>query len=71
MVSCHLQMNADFFQAFVDGYPTIKDFCNHEVEPMYRESDHIHVIALTTIINVAVSIIYRKLLTLKWQKNDI
>jgi ubiquitin thioesterase protein OTUB1 len=25
---------------------------------MYRESDHIHVIALTAIINISVSIIY-------------
>jgi len=33
-------------------------FTFKEVEPMYRESDHIHVIALTSVINIAVSIIY-------------
>ena len=29
-----------------------------EVEPMYRESDHIHIIALTSAINVPVCIVY-------------
>lgn len=29
-----------------------------EVEPMYRESDHIHITALTQALNVPVSIIY-------------
>ena len=29
-----------------------------EVEPMYRESDHIHIIALTQAIDVSVRIVY-------------
>ncbi len=79
LVSCHLQMNADFFNCFIEGHMSIKDFCSHvsstqpeyrmslfllnewllkEVEPMYRESDHIHIIALTSAINVPVCIVY-------------
>lgn len=77
LVSCHLQMNADFFNCFIEGHVSIKDFCSHvklnshrmclflidvwllkEVEPMYRESDHIHIIALTSAINVPVCIVY-------------
>jgi len=58
IVSCHLQNNLDFFQCFIDGYPTIKEFCANEVEPMYRESDHIHVIALTKELDVSIRIVY-------------
>lgn len=29
-----------------------------EVEPMYKESDHIHIIALTNALSVPVGIIY-------------
>lgn len=58
IVSCYLQKNSDFFQSFVEGYATMKDFCSHEVEPMYRESDHIHIIALTNALKVPVGIIY-------------
>jgi hypothetical protein len=29
MVSCYLQKNAEFFENFIDGYVTIKDFCCH------------------------------------------
>lgn len=59
MVSCYLQMNSDFYISFIsEEYATMKDFCSHEVEPMYRESDHIHIIALTNAIKVPVGIIY-------------
>jgi len=59
MVSCYLQMNSDFYLHFIsEEYTTMKDFCSHEVEPMYRESDHIHIIALTNAIKVPVEVIY-------------
>lgn len=59
MVSCFLQMNSEFYLSFIsEEYQTIKDFCSHEVEPMYRESDHIHIIALTNFIKIPVGIIY-------------
>jgi len=58
MVSCYLQMNSEFFLSFIEDYASIKDFCNHEVEPMYKESDHIHIIALTNVLDVPVSIVY-------------
>lgn len=59
MVSCYLQMNSEFYISFIsEEYQTMKDFCSHEVEPMYRESDHIHIIALTNAIQVPVGVIY-------------
>ena len=28
----------------MEGGRTVAEFCNTEVEPMYKESDHIHII---------------------------
>ncbi|CAF0772551.1 unnamed protein product [Brachionus calyciflorus] len=58
IVSCYLQNNSDFYLAFLETYQSMKDFCSHEVEPMYRESDHIHIIALTNALEIPVGIIY-------------
>ena len=58
ITSSHLQKNAEFFQAFIEDGMSVKEFCAHEVEPMYKESDHIHVIAITTATGVAVRINY-------------
>ena len=33
----------------MEGGRTVAEFCNTEVEPMYRESDHIHIIGEQTI----------------------
>jgi len=43
---------------FIDGERTVKEFCLQEVEPMYKESDHIHVIALTSAFGVGCRISY-------------
>lgn len=58
ITSCHLQRNQEFFQNFVDGYDTIQDFCKVEVEPMDKESDHIHIIALTQALDLCVRVAY-------------
>ncbi|XP_013401338.1 ubiquitin thioesterase OTUB1 [Lingula anatina] len=58
LVSGHLQKEADFFSNFVEGDRTIKEFCNQEVEPMGKESDHIHIIALTAVTGVSVRVEY-------------
>ncbi|PAA83273.1 hypothetical protein BOX15_Mlig001358g4 [Macrostomum lignano] len=58
LVSGHLQTHADFFQSFLDGEQTIKDFCATEVEPMRHESDHIHIIALTQTLETCIAVEY-------------
>lgn len=58
ITSGYLQKNAEFYSNFIEGHATVKDFCSQEVEPMYRESDHIHIIALTSATEVAVQINY-------------
>lgn len=58
ITSGQLQKDAEFYENFVDGGRTVKDFCSQEVEPMSKESDHIHIIALATALDVSVSVEY-------------
>lgn len=34
------------------------DFCHQEVEPMFKESDHIHIMAASAAINTGVRVVY-------------
>lgn len=58
LTSGQLQKEASFFESFIDGQRTVQEFCKQEVEPMYKESDHIHVISLTRNLGVGVRIQY-------------
>jgi len=58
ITSGYLQTNSVFFENFIEGYESVKDFCSHEVEPMYKESDHIHITAITEATGISVSIGY-------------
>lgn len=58
ITSGYLQQNADTFANFIVGTSSIIDFCKTEVEPMYKESDHIHVVAITSALKVCARIIY-------------
>lgn len=46
ITSGQLQEGADFYQNFIDGNCTMEEFRHQEVEPMYKESDHIHIIGM-------------------------
>ncbi len=58
ITSGHLQKESEFFANFIEGDRTLAEFCKQEVEPMYKESDHIHITALTAAVKVGVRIIY-------------
>ncbi|XP_053635535.1 ubiquitin thioesterase otubain-like isoform X1 [Cherax quadricarinatus] len=58
LISAHLQKNAEFFSFFIEGGRTVEEFCKQEVEPMYRECDHLHIVALTAAIGVGVRVMY-------------
>ncbi|XP_075151587.1 ubiquitin thioesterase otubain-like isoform X1 [Haematobia irritans] len=58
LTSGKLQEEADFYQNFIEGNFTIEEFRHQEVEPMYKESDHIHIIALCSAIGVGVRVEY-------------
>ncbi|EDW64544.1 ubiquitin thioesterase otubain-like [Drosophila novamexicana] len=58
ITSGKLQEDADFYQHFIEGDFSIEEFRHQEVEPMYKESDHIHIIALCTALGVGVRVEY-------------
>lgn len=58
LTSGKLQEDADFYQHFIEGNFTIEEFRHQEVEPMYKESDHIHIIALCSALDVCVRVEY-------------
>ncbi|XP_017844904.2 LOW QUALITY PROTEIN: ubiquitin thioesterase otubain-like [Drosophila busckii] len=58
ITSGKLQEDADFYQHFIEGDYSIEEFRHQEVEPMYKESDHIHIIALCTALGVGVKVEY-------------
>nr|CAG4644168.1 EOG090X0AE1 [Lepidurus arcticus] len=58
LTSGQLQQEQEFYSNFVEGDRTVKEFCQQEVEPMFRESDHIHAIALSTALGIGVRILY-------------
>lgn len=58
ITSQHLQEKADFYQNFIEGNYSVVDFCRQEVEPMYKESDHIHIIAICSALEAGVRVEY-------------
>ncbi|XP_015520182.1 ubiquitin thioesterase otubain-like [Neodiprion pinetum] len=58
IASGQLQREADFYQHFIEGDRTVTEFCHQEVEPMYKESDHIHIIAMSAALGTGVQVRY-------------
>ncbi|XP_042258178.1 ubiquitin thioesterase OTUB1-like [Thunnus albacares] len=58
LTSGYLQREYGFFQHFIEGGRSVKEFCQQEVEPMSKESDHIHIIALAQALNVSILVEY-------------
>nr|CAG4648792.1 EOG090X0AE1 [Polyphemus pediculus] len=58
LTSGYLQQEEDFYQNFLEGDKTMREFCQQEVEPMYRESDHMHAIALGSALKVGIRVVY-------------
>ncbi|XP_034632304.1 ubiquitin thioesterase OTUB1 isoform X2 [Trachemys scripta elegans] len=58
LTSGYLQRESKFFEHFIEGGRSIKEFCQQEVEPMCKESDHIHIIALAQALNVSILVEY-------------
>merc|ERR1719422_945873 len=58
LTSKQLQVEGEFYQNFMEGGRSVAEFCSTEVEPMYKESDHIHIIGLTAAAGIGVRVIY-------------
>ncbi|KAH9512498.1 OTU domain, ubiquitin aldehyde binding [Bulinus truncatus] len=58
LVSGYLQQKQEEYIHFIDGERTVQQFCRQEVEPMGKESDHIHIVALTRALHVPIVVEY-------------
>ncbi|MEE6525059.1 hypothetical protein FKM82_024845, partial [Ascaphus truei] len=58
LTSGYLQRESIFYQHFIEGGRSVKEFCQQEVEPMCKESDHIHIIALSQALSVSIQVEY-------------
>jgi len=58
LTSGQLQREHDFYSCFIEGNRTVVEFCHQEVEPMYKESDHIHIMAACAAMNTGVRVVY-------------
>ncbi|XP_023245493.1 ubiquitin thioesterase otubain-like isoform X2 [Copidosoma floridanum] len=58
ITSGQLQKEKDFYQNFIEGGRTVEEFCHQETEPMYKESDHIHIIAMSSALGTCIRVRY-------------
>ncbi|EJW80729.1 hypothetical protein WUBG_08361, partial [Wuchereria bancrofti] len=58
ITSGYLRENAADYEGFIDGGRTMEQFCQCEIEPMFKDCDHLAIIALTNAIGVSIRIEY-------------
>uniref|UniRef100_A0A0N5AAR6 Ubiquitin thioesterase n=1 Tax=Syphacia muris TaxID=451379 RepID=A0A0N5AAR6_9BILA len=58
ITSGYLRENAEMFEGFVEGGRTVEQFCKEEIEPMWKDCDHLAIISLTSAIEVSIRIEY-------------
>ena len=56
--SGYLRENEALYSGFIEGGKTLDQFCRDEVEPMWRECDHICIIALVNALGTSIRIEY-------------
>uniref|UniRef100_A0A0A9XVJ5 Ubiquitin thioesterase n=1 Tax=Lygus hesperus TaxID=30085 RepID=A0A0A9XVJ5_LYGHE len=58
VVSAQLRDKEGFYKNFMENGKTVEEFCQTVVEPMNKESDHIHITALSVALNVGIRVRY-------------
>ncbi|OQV18202.1 Ubiquitin thioesterase otubain-like [Hypsibius exemplaris] len=53
-----LRREPEFYQNFIENHSSVVEFCQMEVEPMYKESDHIHIIAVASLLKIKIRVEY-------------
>ncbi|KAI1723272.1 peptidase c65 otubain domain-containing protein [Ditylenchus destructor] len=56
--SGYLRENEALYSGFIEGARTLDQYCKEEIEPMWKECDHICIIALVNAIKVPIRIEY-------------
>ncbi|KAK7795674.1 hypothetical protein U0070_023475, partial [Myodes glareolus] len=50
----YLQQQSKFFEHLVESGQTVKEFCQQEVEPMCKESNHMHFFTLALALSLSI-----------------
>jgi len=58
ITSGYLKENAINYEGFIDGDRSVDSFCRDEVEPMWRDADHLCIMALVQAIDARIRIEY-------------
>lgn len=58
ITSGYLRENEALYSGFIEGTRTLDQYCKDEVEPMWKDCDHISIIALINAIEVPIRIQY-------------
>lgn len=60
VTSGEIRKRAEFFEPFIAGLTnsSVEQFCKSSVEPMGEECDHVHIIALSDALGVAIRVVY-------------
>ncbi|VDD93721.1 unnamed protein product [Enterobius vermicularis] len=58
ITSGYLREHSVEFEGFVEGGRTVEQFCREEIEPMWKDCDHLAVTSLTSAIEVSIRIEY-------------
>ncbi|KAK8916115.1 Ubiquitin thioesterase otubain-like [Platanthera zijinensis] len=60
VTSGEIRKRAEFFEPFITGLTntSVEQFCKSSVEPMGEECDHVHIIALSDALGVAIRVVY-------------
>jgi ubiquitin thioesterase protein OTUB1 len=58
IVSNYIRAHEDMFLPFIEGYATVNDYCNSEVEAVSRECEQIHVTALCNALSMPIVVQY-------------
>ncbi|KAH0460896.1 hypothetical protein IEQ34_008471 [Dendrobium chrysotoxum] len=60
VTSGEIRKRAEFFEPFIAGLTntSVDQFCKSSVEPMGEECDHVHIIALSDALGVAIRVVY-------------
>jgi len=58
IASGYLRKNSDTFSGFIEGGRSLDQYCHEEIEAMWKECDHLSIIALVNAMEVSIRIEY-------------
>uniref|UniRef100_A0A7E4ZVP9 ubiquitinyl hydrolase 1 n=1 Tax=Panagrellus redivivus TaxID=6233 RepID=A0A7E4ZVP9_PANRE len=58
IASGFLNENEDTYAGFIEGGRTLKEYCREEIEPMWKDCDHMSILALVNALATSLRIVY-------------